>query len=919
LLRNKGRALAATAGGVLAITLIAGANISVDVAAHKILLITLDRFPIDIAILGQDQDALAGSVGRASRIDWVEAAEPVLAAHLMVLVDIDSKQEGHYRSVPILAVNSTFDKISERLGIVSESGFQLHSNEILLTPVSVQWLKSTGLSPTVGQNISLPLHNRSYEAGNQPAWDNITFTVKGICELSPGSWADSKLRNGFVLALSEALNLGWTYFDPYVMMDSFLQTPGFGKPSRWSITAVEPAIFVTLDRDQVFIPTDAETSLRNLRYVQEQLEFAVGGSGFIASPAEDAVNEYSDRLEQSRFTFLLASVPIIVLGVYLAMIGMDLSFAKRRAEIALLKCRGAGRRQITNLLFTECILLGIIAGILGLLLGSLITSMIILPVPAGHRLSLSLHDLGAIGISPPTAFICTMLGIGIMWAASITPIRKMNRASLIESTARYSPALAAKEYRKTFDIILVVLPMAVYLGATLARQGVRLAGPSLLQFILVILASVGLLMLPFSPFMLILGLTRLLTRGTTKTYEAISGLVRPVTGQLHTLVARNLSRNPARSSRVCVLIALSLAFGTFIMVYRASEQLQQEQLVIFRIGSDIRITTEPGIIDAQNLSTIQGVEEICEVLVAGSETQFQPTAIYALDPGTYQRCLSANRFLSRGLRKLLSGLGETADGALVFVSGRDTAKAGDVLHIRVKTVGEEAGRLSFRALGFFRYAPGIEETLYRGQGKAVIVTTSYVRDQVPDVRITQSRVYLKAVPGTNCTELTQRILDSNPLLDETMIQTMTGELTSLEQNPTNRALFSFMTLEFGFTLIMATFGLGLVMFAAATERQSEVAGQLARGTSKGQITMVLCGEAFSITALSFTVGVPVGAYTVFMLRTAMMGARTIPSPLTVPPILLVLFALVVVALMVTALLSALKISRMSLSQVLRVR
>jgi ABC-type antimicrobial peptide transport system permease subunit len=73
--------------------------------------------------------------------------------------------------------------------------------------------------------------------------------------------------------------------------------------------------------------------------------------------------------------------------------------------------------------------------------------------------------------------------------------------------------------------------------------------------------------------------------------------------------------------------------------------------------------------------------------------------------------------------------------------------------------------------------------------------------------------------------------------------------------------------------------------------------------------------------LAFLVGVPVGTFTVYVIRAATMGTvgLAIPIPMAFPPILFLLLGLTAMSLAAASFLSAAKVSRLDLSYVLRMR
>jgi len=920
LVKNKGRSLAALAGSLLAVTLIAGANISVDVATNKILLFALEDTPIDMVVGfagSKEPHDLSGTLEALSGID---VAEPVLLARPVIMVNMSGTVS--HSSVRLLGVNPSFGRVADRL-LVDVPEFDLGPDEMVATKGFLSILRSFGLMVGPGDNLTLYLHRRP-DGATEPEWMAQNFLIKAAVEPREQRWGSS---------------FGGTYLSDCVfinksrareLMDEFeasffniFPPTGPGVLDRGIFTMPSAAVYlVLLDRQQIVIKTDAEATRKNIEFVANDVELALADNNpYVETPIVNAIDRYAAQLEQSRAVFLVASLPVIALGIYLAMIGIDVGFGRRRAEIALLKSRGASKRQISLLLFAESSILGVLAGVVGLLLGALITGFIIFPLPQ-KAISLSLSDITLLGISPLTILVCVILGVAMMVLASHRPIRRINQIDVIEALGKYSASYETEEYRKKTDIILVLFPTAVY-GAILTLQGEIGRGPSLLLFLLYIFLAIGTLTLPFTPFMLILGATRMLTRGTNRTYELVSRAFKPLVGAMHPLVAKNLSRNPRRTSRVAVLIALSLSFGTFIMVFSSTEQRLQESTILFEVGSDIKITSSLSL-DHRLLRSIDGVELTSEIFQASGQSRLGTIAVYALDPRDYASCVRENSLFTRKLAHLLDELSTERAGALVLKTRRETEwKEGQAISVPV-AAGGESKQVDFRVLGFFDYAPGVEQTLHKGpwDAPALLVRTDYLAEELPNLQISgQSAILIKKAKDANSSAIVDAILKSNPELASWNVRSAEQMLAEREREPMVTAVFSFMKLEFIFTMVMSTFGLGLVMYMAATERQNEVAGLMSRGVASRQVMKILAAEAFSIVIIGFAIGIPVGGLVVYVLRTVMNRAMgiSIPVPFVFPGALFILLGLTAAALGAASLFSAIRISRIKPSDVLRVR
>jgi len=924
LARNKGRSLAALSGAFLAVALIAGANLSVDATSKTLLLTALDNTPVDTVIFSYDLQEIPYYLDHLQLVDGLETAEPVVVTGATVALGDNTSYE--QRGIPILGLDPDFANISERLGFTPGLDFRLADDEMLVNSALARWLEGKGKRLRLGDAVDLEFYEKP-EEGGKPRLEKVSLRIKGIYEVDFDPWANlglyqcHQLTSGIIVNRAQALAFSEKYggFSAGELINPIpvsTTTPeGFVHSEFFRLSASSVMYLIRIDRG-ILRSLDPDGAEKAFEVRIEDMKNTLSGKNAVFhSPVDKSIIQYSELLENSRAIFLLASLPLVALGVYLAMIGMDLGLGSRRNEIILLKARGASGRQVTNILFTESVVLGAAAGAIGLGIGSLLTWAIMLPVPAKPDLSTSLFQAQNVVVSSATFMTCLLIGIVIMLLASIRPIRRMNRVSIVEATAKYSPSYEGEEYKRTTDILLVLLAVFIYVSVLASVEQTH-GGTVLLGFVLFFLGTIGALLLPFSPVILIMGLTRLLTRGTTRTYEAVSRILKPMAGSMCLLIARNLSRHPRRTSRVAVLIALSLAFGILVMVFSSTMKKEEEMKLLFQMGSDLKITEIPTSLSESNLTLIEGVEAVCTV----GNLFAEGIRIYAIDPERYAKCVEENRYFTNDLKSLLARLAKRPDGALCFLSGPfGEAQAGQRVMTSMGARGERK-MLAFSIIGGFEYAPGIEPTLYK-TSRLLLVDRRYVEKELAGTGVGRGTILIRTSPETNRTRLKEQILKEFPELSKSDILVADEEVKRYEEDRMTRAIYSYMDLEFGFTLLMATFGLGLIMYMAAAERGREVAAQRARGASKKQVLSVLAGEGFSIVVLAFLIGVPVGFVTVWITRAAMMkgSSLTIHLPLVIPPVLLVLFGLAALSLAFASMVSAAKVSRIRLGDALRMR
>ncbi|MDX6628214.1 MAG: putative transport system permease protein, partial [Gaiellales bacterium] len=175
--------------------------------------------------------------------------------------------------------------------------------------------------------------------------------------------------------------------------------PGAPDASQWQVqTAVDPGIF----------HGDPSAALRQATQLRNRVERSLPGQvQFVDNLAETLTGAAGDAL-YAQALYIMLAVPgaLVALGLaYLAALG---TAEQDRKSLALLRARGATRRDLIGLAATESVLLGLVAGLLG---------------AAGALVAVTGLISGSVGLTPlriaTTTAICIAVAIGGALAARL--------------------------------------------------------------------------------------------------------------------------------------------------------------------------------------------------------------------------------------------------------------------------------------------------------------------------------------------------------------------------------------------------------------------------------------------------------------------------------------------------------------------
>ena len=286
----------------------------------------------------------------------------------------------------------------------------------------------------------------------------------------------------------------------------------------------------------------------------------------------------------------LLSLPLYVIVAQI--VGLALLFVTAMAglliegqsqEISTLKSRGASATQLLSTFTTQGVLLGILAAIAGPFLAALLGLALIrwfIPASVINGAGVGSGYFGQIA-APGTvvvpAIIGALLGIGAVtysaWQSSRLDVlafrREQGRSTRVPLWKRYY-----------LDIALAVLCLAGYLelgqfGSANARE--QLGGsssPLLLLTPALLLLAGALLVLRIFPYGAALG-ARMAARGN---------------GLTALLAFSQVERNPARYSRMTLLLVLAVGLGLFALSFDSSLVTNEYDRAAYSVGADIRFS-----------------------------------------------------------------------------------------------------------------------------------------------------------------------------------------------------------------------------------------------------------------------------------------------------------------------------------------
>jgi hypothetical protein len=512
--------------------------------ADRVLVVVTTGRPADVA--GIDS-VITAEVGRAMAATGGEV-ERVARSGSFAPAGVDP---GEVRTLTALA---SYGGIARHAGLV-EGDWPLAGRDPIEAVLSEGAARSLGLQ--IGDGISL--------ANRLDPSTVVEIIVSGIFRPDPADpyWAGDPLELTGVAELDQFTTSG-----PFVVSEEDLFGRGLGDRFEIQWRGV-PAI------DALRL-NDLDTLRRDIELLDDRIEAALPGNRqFRVSAALPGIlADVGRSVLVSRSGVMLLTIQFAVLAGYAVVLVGGLLLERRRAEVALLRSRGAGSGHLVAMALGEGLLLAVPAAVAAPVLAVAIVSLLgeIGPL-AGVGVT------RVVEVSPMVVAVAAGAGLACVAALALPVVTSgMSLAGVRAAIGRQAGRTLPQ--RLGIDLLLLVLAgvalwqLRAY-GAPLTRNARGILG---VDPLLVAAPSIGLLAgaviaLRVVPRIAELAET-LLARGR--------GLVAPLGG-------RQLARRPLRYTRAALLLMLAAGLGTFASAHAATWTRSQADQAAYQAVSDLRV------------------------------------------------------------------------------------------------------------------------------------------------------------------------------------------------------------------------------------------------------------------------------------------------------------------------------------------
>ena len=675
----------------------------------------------------------------------------------------------------------------------------------------------------------------------------------------------------------------------------------------------QPILEVDIAVEREPLDADPGTALAQTTAIGRAVTDIAPGQDTLIDNISNALMVARDDARVAKRMFVFLGLPGALLAAILTSYAGGVLAGALRREQAILRIRGANRRDLLRMHALRSLILAASGSLLGVGLGLVSAAAVLSADDLARASTASL--LGSAALSTGIGFVAT--GVAL-YAAGLGAIRRQI------SEERAQLASRRPLWRRFWLDVVILVPLALFVfrarrtGAFEGVGGSVYYGRSVSLRLSLVIIPIGLWLGSILLYARVLGL--LLAHVPLPRRRRFG---RPLRG----LLTRSIRRRSWSAVSAVIMVGLIVALGTSLAAFSASYDRAKAADTRFVVGSDIRVTPGPtSAVDhppefARTL-LVPGIRDATAVVfglsnaLVESEVNEDAANLAAVDPAAFGRIapLANANFVGRSAANAMSALRRRPKGVFVESELADTLEVekGDEVKVLFARGTKQQKLTTMKILGLFERLPGFPE------GANLLVNL-------------QRQVEL--IPSTNATFFLARTTDPSAGTLHTAVAALRdgpgsadalqidSRETALDKDQSSLAALNIrglLTLNAAYALAMAATAITVYVFGLLLQRRREYVTMRALGVRGGLVRALLVTEAGGVAVLGAAAGVLAGVAMAFFL-VRVLRPLFVLRPAVILPVrdVTILTALVVAVSVLAALAATVLINRLPATELLR--
>jgi len=890
-IRNRQKTVTSVLGIILAVTLIFGETISLELQSSAVLGYEMEEEDSHVEVSGYTLRE-----NGTQYVRWIHDD----------LKDVDGSGAYNFR------IRSRFPYTSAQPAVYLSDYNMSNESHVDFVGVFGDMVQyDTPEAPELG-SIFLPHFMQERDSIVTGQMINLTFAVREHIWNESGSYTTIRLiyftRSFTVAGFVGGEKFYWDepyyYFEPYYSQiflhgDDFLDIMD-EMMNHTGQKNISSALSLDFDYYMKFDPSvyeatnivkareNADDTAYEMREIVDEYQNSGRFTGMdIDTRYEEAFEDTSYYFDDVKWIILALSIPIIIFGLYLGYLGIELFLSERRREIGMLKARGANRGKLMILLLTESLFVGAVAGGLGILLAGYGAKLIMFTTQASSNVDVPWYD----PFFSVNSFIAAiLLGMLLMFASSINLFKRITKLDAGELLSKYSTK-QEKPYNPVRDMkVLAFTAICIVVIGFIDELDSLITTIDNIIFTLVLGLFVFIVvpvMVIVSPYVIIVLGIRLATRGSNRWYAKLAEFAEMLTGELGYLIRRGIATGSRRIMNLTTVLSVLFAFLVLTSTFTFAQQDLEERTVKTEVGGDMQIllrnhiTKNETIYLDENLTKLDGIRSSVPLLSSNLDFQLnfdRYVQTYLVNASQYSRLAYFDGdIFTEGDKSAIRSL---RDGGIIVsedaADDTDTDRGDTVIMGREVWVYEGDGYDGFGHRRTIRYGtpevraimnalPGVLGSNMHDHDWILMDEDVFMKmvDDTPPVDgdhpfSLRSRIVLLETTHSADEEMLINVIGDMEMVSIDTVRSSSHEIERLRTEPTAESFLLVLRTQLGVLVFISLLASATIVFISSHETRRERASIMLRGTTRRQLFLLEYGEAMVILVYSLIVGLTTG-------------------------------------------------------------
>ena len=675
----------------------------------------------------------------------------------------------------------------------------------------------------------------------------------------------------------------------------------------------QPIVEVDVFVEREPLDADPDTALAQTKAVADTINAVAPGQDVLIDNISNALEVAREDARTAKRMFVFLGLPGALLAAILtSYAGAVLASALRR-EQAILRIRGANRRQLLRMHALRTLALAGVGSVLGVALGLASSAAVLSAGALASASAVSLLTSALLGA------VCGFLATGIaLYAAGRRAINRQisdERAQL----ASHRPVWSLLGI--DFLILATVAAVEWYQRRHGGFEGVR----GSVYYGRAVSLRLHLVIVPIGVW---LGGVLLLGRVVERVFAHLPlprhhRFGRPLGG----LLTRSIRRRSWPGASAVIMVALIVALGTSVASFSASYNQAKALDARFLVGSDVRVTPAPtSELDhppqyADQLQ-VPGIHTVSPVVygllntLLESEKNEDAGNMAAIDPAGFRQVapLLDSDFVGTTAADAMDALQRQPAGVFLRSELADLldVEPGDDVQVLFARGTNHQKLSEMKVIGLFDRLPGFPE------GVDVLVNIHHQMELIPS---TNTTFFLAGTTDPSDTTLDRAVAELRNGPASTDALQINTRATALDKDQSSLAALNIrglLALDSAYALAMAATAITIFVLGLLLQRRREYVTLHAQGMRIGNLRSLLVTESFCVVVIGASAGALVGAGMAYFLVTVLQPLFVLRPEIVIPGVdIAVLAALVLLVSVVASLAATTLIGRLPPGELLR--